>query len=226
MTALYNFPNEPQAGARVAIQAIEEAQRILAEYIEPGRRDAVATVKALLGVLDRREVVAALKRPLNAGKPRCRRAGMLADLFAPTGLKIAGLSGDLKWIDDVELLNLVADAYFNVDNVRNWEARFLDATFGTGLVMTVNVGGHQCQCEQILSATRTRQQPSRSRRRWQSYRRASVRYLAPAANAPDLPIEFDVVGIACDATRIGFSCRLMLRRHPLGMMLRGLACEG
>jgi len=34
------------------------------------------------------------------------------------------LSGDLKWIDDVELLNLVADAYFNVDNVRNWEARF------------------------------------------------------------------------------------------------------
>jgi len=55
--------------------------------------------------------------------------------------KIAGLSGDLKWIDDVELLNLVADAYFNVDNVRSWEARFLDATFGTGLVMTVNVGG-------------------------------------------------------------------------------------
>jgi hypothetical protein len=141
VTALYNFPNEPQAGARVAIQAIEEAQRILAEYIEPGRRDAVATVKALLGVLDRREVVAALKRPLNAGKPRCRRAGMLADLFAPTGLKIAGLSGDLKWIDDVELLILVADAYFNVDNVRNWEARFLDATFGTGLVMSVNVGG-------------------------------------------------------------------------------------
>ena len=55
--------------------------------------------------------------------------------------KIAGLSGDLKWIDDVELLNLIAEAYFNVDNVRSWETRFLDATFGTGLVMTVNVGG-------------------------------------------------------------------------------------
>ena len=27
------------------------------------------------------------------------------------------------------------------DNVRTWETRFLDATFGTGLVMTVNVGG-------------------------------------------------------------------------------------
>jgi len=64
-----------QAGARpmtdreVVIQAIEEAQRILAEYIGPGRRGAVATVKALLDVLDvldRREVVAALNR-LKAG---------------------------------------------------------------------------------------------------------------------------------------------------------------
>jgi hypothetical protein len=64
-----------QAGARpmtdreVVIQAIEEAQRILAEYIGPGTRGAVATVKALLDVLDvldRREVVAALNR-LKAG---------------------------------------------------------------------------------------------------------------------------------------------------------------
>jgi hypothetical protein len=64
-----------QAGARpiidreVVIQAIEEAQRILAEYIEPGRRGAVATVKVLLdvlNVLDRREVVAAFNR-LKAG---------------------------------------------------------------------------------------------------------------------------------------------------------------
>jgi hypothetical protein len=60
-----------QAGARpmtdreVVLQAIEETQRILAEYIEPGRRGAVATVKVLrdvLNVLDRREVVAALNR--------------------------------------------------------------------------------------------------------------------------------------------------------------------
>jgi hypothetical protein len=50
--------------------------------------------------------------------------------------------------------------------------------------------------------------------------------LATSTYAPDLPIERDVVGIARDATRIGFGCRLMLRRHPLGMMLRGLACEG
>jgi hypothetical protein len=62
-----------QAGARpmtdreVVLQAIEETQRILAEYeyIERGRRGAVATVKVLLdvlNVLDRREVVAALNR--------------------------------------------------------------------------------------------------------------------------------------------------------------------
>jgi len=50
----------------VVIQAVEEAQRILAEYIEPGRRDAVTTVKALFDVLDRREVVAAPNR-LKAG---------------------------------------------------------------------------------------------------------------------------------------------------------------
>ncbi len=65
----------PQAGAppmtdrEVVIQAIEEAQRILAEYIGPERRRAMATVKALLDVLDvldRREVVAALNR-LKAG---------------------------------------------------------------------------------------------------------------------------------------------------------------
>jgi hypothetical protein len=56
----------PMTDREVVIQAIEEAQRILAGYIEPGRRDAVATVKALLDVLDRREVVAALNR-LKAG---------------------------------------------------------------------------------------------------------------------------------------------------------------
>jgi hypothetical protein len=56
----------PMTDREVVIHAIEEAQRIFAEYIEPGRRDAVATVKALLDVLDRREVVAALNR-LKAG---------------------------------------------------------------------------------------------------------------------------------------------------------------
>jgi hypothetical protein len=55
----------PMTDREVVIQAFEEAQRILAEYIEPGRGGAVATVKVLLdvlNVLDRREVVAALNR--------------------------------------------------------------------------------------------------------------------------------------------------------------------
>ena len=56
----------PMTDRAVVIQAVEEAQRILAEYIEPGRRDAVTTVKALFDVLDRREVVAAPNR-LKAG---------------------------------------------------------------------------------------------------------------------------------------------------------------
>jgi hypothetical protein len=48
------------------IEAIEEAQRILGEYIAPGSRNDAATIKALLEVLDRRDVVAALNR-LKAG---------------------------------------------------------------------------------------------------------------------------------------------------------------
>jgi hypothetical protein len=56
----------PMTDRELVIQTVEEAQRILAEYIEPGRRDAVATVNALLEVLGRRRVVAALNR-LKAG---------------------------------------------------------------------------------------------------------------------------------------------------------------
>jgi hypothetical protein len=47
--------------------AIEDAQRILAEHIEPtSRRSPEATINMLLFPLDRREVVAAMKR-LRAG---------------------------------------------------------------------------------------------------------------------------------------------------------------
>ncbi len=44
------------------IRAIEDARRILGEYIEPGRRDATRTVERLLAVLDRKDVVHALDR--------------------------------------------------------------------------------------------------------------------------------------------------------------------
>jgi hypothetical protein len=53
--------DRPMTDRKVIIQAIEEAQRILAE-----RRGAMATVMALVELLDRREVVAALNR-LKAG---------------------------------------------------------------------------------------------------------------------------------------------------------------
>ena len=55
----------PMTDREVVVEAFEEAQRILAEYIEPGRGGTVPTVKVLLdvlNVLDRREVVAALNR--------------------------------------------------------------------------------------------------------------------------------------------------------------------
>ena len=60
---------EGQGGAIVKtdrdliIQAVEEAQRVLAEYFEPGAlRSAPGTIHKLATVLDRPELVAALER--------------------------------------------------------------------------------------------------------------------------------------------------------------------
>jgi hypothetical protein len=44
------------------IRAVEDARRILGEYIEPGPRDPTLTVERLLSVLDRNDVVHALDR--------------------------------------------------------------------------------------------------------------------------------------------------------------------
>ena len=43
-------------------RALEDARRILGEYITPGQGDAVQTVERLLAVLDRDDVVHALDR--------------------------------------------------------------------------------------------------------------------------------------------------------------------
>jgi len=44
------------------LRAVEDARRILGEYIEPGQRDAAETVQRLLAVLDKNDVVHALDR--------------------------------------------------------------------------------------------------------------------------------------------------------------------
>ena len=44
------------------LQAVEDARRILGEYIAPGPRDATRTVHRLIAVLDRDELVHALDR--------------------------------------------------------------------------------------------------------------------------------------------------------------------
>jgi len=44
------------------VRAVEDARRILGEYIAPGPRDAKLTVERLLAVLDRNDVVHALDR--------------------------------------------------------------------------------------------------------------------------------------------------------------------
>jgi hypothetical protein len=44
------------------IRAVEDARRILGEYIEPGQRDPARMVQRLLAILDRNDVVHALDR--------------------------------------------------------------------------------------------------------------------------------------------------------------------
>ena len=44
------------------LRAVEDARRILGEYIEPGQRDAAQTLQRLLAVLDKNDVVHALDR--------------------------------------------------------------------------------------------------------------------------------------------------------------------
>jgi hypothetical protein len=44
------------------LRAVEDARRILGEFIEPGQRDAMRTVQRLLAVLDTNDVVHALDR--------------------------------------------------------------------------------------------------------------------------------------------------------------------
>jgi hypothetical protein len=44
------------------LRAIEDARRILGQYVEPGPRDAAQTVQSLLAVLDKDKIVHALDR--------------------------------------------------------------------------------------------------------------------------------------------------------------------
>ena len=46
----------------ILLRAVEDAQRILAEYIEPGPRDPARTVERLLAVLDNQNMTHALDR--------------------------------------------------------------------------------------------------------------------------------------------------------------------
>jgi hypothetical protein len=48
-------------------RAVEDARRVLGEYIEPGQRDATRTVERLLAVLDKSDVVHALGRMNRCG---------------------------------------------------------------------------------------------------------------------------------------------------------------
>jgi hypothetical protein len=56
------------------LRAVEDARRVLGEYLAPGRRDATPTVERLLTILDRNDLVHALDRI------KMRRVARLVDL--------------------------------------------------------------------------------------------------------------------------------------------------
>ena len=66
------------------LRAIEDARRILGEFIEPGQRDAAQTVQRLLAVLDKDDVVHAL------GRMKRRRVLRLVELAAENNIPSSG----------------------------------------------------------------------------------------------------------------------------------------
>ncbi len=66
--------------------------------------------------------------------------------------KIAGLSGDLKWVDDAQLLNTISQAYFDIGISAAWESRLTDAAFGPGSAITLTFSdGKRVQLAEFLS---------------------------------------------------------------------------
>jgi hypothetical protein len=57
LRAVMNNPDQD-----TVIRAVEDARRVLGEYVAPGPRDARRTVDRLLAILDRNEIVHALDR--------------------------------------------------------------------------------------------------------------------------------------------------------------------
>ena len=52
------------------LQAVEQAQNVLARYVEPGPRDPEQTISALMTILDDRELVKAVWELDPAAKPK------------------------------------------------------------------------------------------------------------------------------------------------------------
>jgi hypothetical protein len=51
---------------RLLVAALNEAGRIIAEYLEPGPHDADKTIQHLISILDRQDLAAAMTRLENA----------------------------------------------------------------------------------------------------------------------------------------------------------------
>jgi hypothetical protein len=120
-----------------SIYIIEHAQQVEERRIEAQQIAADNKVRVLHFIKDE------LSYDLTSLKARTGDISMIQQQPLRSDFwRIAGLSGDLKWIDNIDTLNSIAKAYFNIDQVVSWEARYLDATMGmtSTIRMTINNG--------------------------------------------------------------------------------------
>jgi hypothetical protein len=119
-----------------SIYIIEHAQQVEEKRIEDQKIAADNKVRVLRFIKDELSYDLAALKARDGNIDKIQQQPLKSDFW-----RIAGLSGDLKWIDDIGTLNLIAQAYFNIDQSVTWEVRYLDATLGMTSTLSMTING-------------------------------------------------------------------------------------
>jgi hypothetical protein len=95
-----------------SIYVIEHAQQAEEKRVEDKTIAADNKARVLHFIKDELSYDLAALKGRNGDIAKIQQQPLKSDFW-----RIAGLSGDLKWIDDVDTLNLIAQAYFNVHQI-------------------------------------------------------------------------------------------------------------
>jgi hypothetical protein len=129
-----------------SIYVIEHAQQAEEKHIADLTIAAENKNRVLRFIKDELSYDLAVLKRRNGDIARIQHEPLKSDFW-----RIAGLSGDLKWIDDIDTLNLIAQAYFSIDQVVPWEVRYLDATIGiTSTISITQSSGPQTPLKQFV----------------------------------------------------------------------------